>query len=349
MKIVFVSNHACMRMNKIGMVLIERGYDIHLITHKITQYTEIYSTISVYQDSRQLNNAIVAHKDAELFHVHNEPSWYVTAIKQVFDKPVIIDVHDSILLRRTAREVEKAKDPDIFRISADERNNFQLADGLVYVCKPMQRIVNKEFTISKPNIVLPSGVPRSMYRNDFFKWEQGLVYEGRIDLPEELSKEWSFFNYCNYIEFAEGCREHNIPLHIYTPRKNENIRRVYGGLAKIYPPFGYRELIHQIGRHDWGFVGNCFKTPEWKNGLSNKLFDYMAACLPVICWNADTNWNFIKKYGIGIKVNSFKEIVDRWKEHRECRKNMVRHRTKFILENYIERLEKLYQKVLDGF
>ena len=333
-----------MRMNKIGLVLIQKGYNVHVITHKVSQYCEIYKSIGVYQ----LHNLIQLHKDAVLFHVHNEPSWFVTAVKQeFFDKPVIIDVHDSILLRRSHKEVEKARDPDIFRVSADERNNFQLADGLVYVCSPMQRIVNGEFGITQPNIILPSAVPRRMYRNDFFKWEQGLVYEGRIDLPSQLAKQWDFFKYCDYVEFAKGCAKHNIPFHVYTPKRNVELRQVYGALCKLYPPKAYDDLIHQIGRHDWGFVGNSFKTPEWKYGLSNKLFDYMAANLPIIAWNADTNWNFIKKYKIGIKVNSFEEMVDRWGEVRECRKNLTKIRLSLALENYIERLEKLYEEVLD--
>ena len=72
----------------------------------------------------------------------------------------------------------------------------------------------------------------------------------------------------------------------------------------------------------------------------------MGACLPIICFNADESWNFIKEHKIGIKVDSFEEIVDRWKEHTECRNNLIKCRLQFALENYLPRLEELYKKVL---
>lgn len=346
MKIIMITNHACMRCHKEAICLMHRSHKVHLITNKLTQYSDLYESIMVYQDIHQMRNAIKMHADANIFHCHNEPSWFVTVVKELFpDAKVVLDVHDSLLLRREHDEVEKANDPEIFRISADERNNIQLADGLVYVCKPMQEIVEEEFSPGKPNIVLPSALPRQFYRIDFVRWEQALVYEGRIDNDRELEKQWGFFKYSNYIEFAKKCRKHNIPFHIYTPRKNEEVRSDYSPHCVLHEPLAYDKFIKEMGRHDWGLVGNCFPTPEWKYALPNKLFEYMAACLPVICFNADESWNFIKDYGMGIKVDSFEEIADRWAEHRVCRQNVIKHRHKFCLENYIGSLEELYYKL----
>jgi hypothetical protein len=289
------------------------------------------------------------HKDADIFHAHNEPSWFVTVVKeQLNNAKVVLDVHDSMLLRRDHEEVEKANDPEIFRVSVDERNNIQLADGLVYVCDPMKKIVEEEFLPTVPSIVLPSALPKQFFRIDFIRWQQALVYEGRIDTDKELDKQWGFFKYSNYLEFARQCKENKIPFEIYTPRKNEEVRAEYDPLCFVHEPLSYDKFIKAIGSHDWGLVGNCFYTPEWKYALPNKLFEYMGACLPIMCFNADESWNFIKDYGMGIKVDSFKEIIDRWPEQRECRANVIKHRMQFCLENYIERLEDLYQRVLAG-
>jgi len=326
-----------------------KGYEVHALANKVTQYSDLYRTLFVYQDITQLRQSILAHKDADIFHCHNEPSWFVTVIKELLpNAKVILDVHDTMLLRRSFEEVEEANDPNIFRVSVDERNNMQLADGLVYACDPMQKIVNEEFSLTQPNIVLPSALPKQFYRIDFIRWEQALVYEGRIDNEKELSKQWGFFKYSNYIDFAKKCMGHEIPFHIYTPRKNEEVRQDYANICVLHEPLSYDKFIKEMGSHDWGLVGNCFVTPEWKYALPNKLFEYMAACLPIMCFNADESWNFIKDYGIGIKVESFQEIKDRWSEQRKCRENLIKHRMEFCLEKYIGKLEDLYKTVLAG-
>ena len=120
-KIVFIANHCCMRVHKMAIVLMNAGYDLHLITNKLTQFSEHYSSVLVYQNANQMRQAIAMHPDAWLFHAHNEPSWFVTAVKEIFPTmPVVLDVHDSMLLRRTPEQVEAADDPAVFRYSADE-------------------------------------------------------------------------------------------------------------------------------------------------------------------------------------------------------------------------------------
>ena len=345
MKIVMLSRHGCMRVMKMALPLIARGHEVHLITNKVTQFSEAFSTVSVYQDVDQLYSAIKLHKDADVFHGHNEPSWFVTAVKdQFFDKPVVLDLHDSHLLRRTHEEC--SNDPDLFRVAIDERNNIQLADALVYASASMKKIVGAEFKPDVPDIVLPSYVPLRFYRVDFTRWWGGLVYEGRIDMPEELPKEWDFFQYANYLDFAKKCREIGIDFHVYTPRQNEKLRKLYNEHCYLHAPEGFGRLIKMLGQHDWGLVGNLKPYEEWRNALPNKLFEYMAACVPVVSINARESSEFIEKYEVGINVNSVEELAERWKEHRECRKNVIKHRMSFAMENHIHELEGLYEEIV---
>ena len=111
------------------------------------------------------------------------------------------------------------------------------------------------------------------------------------------------------------------------------------------PPLAYDTLLKTIGGHDWGLVGNHTPCPEWSHALPNKLFEYMAACVPIVCWNADEVWRFIKDTGMGIRIDSLEELKDRWKEHRACRKAIVAHRQQYALEAYLPRLESVYHQV----
>jgi glycosyltransferase involved in cell wall biosynthesis len=339
-----------MRVQKIGICLMNLGHEVHLISNKITQFCENYATTTMYQSANQLRDAIKLHADADIFHAHNEPSWYVTAVKEIFPKKkIILDVHDSNLLRRTDEEVEEANDPAIFRHSVDEKNNMQLSDGLVYVCEPMREIVTDEYLLTQPNVVVPSSIPRQMFRFDYgIGYRKGLCYEGRIDVVEDLKKQWDFFSYCNYVPMAEKCAEKGIPFYIYTTRKDEHVRKVYGDRCFLAEPLEYTKLLRVISAHDWGLVGNLGRHPEWQHALPNKLFEYMAASLPIVCMNADHVWDFIKDTGMGIKVSSLDELIERWPEQRQCRKNVVARRMDYCLEKYIPGLEELYEKVLSN-
>jgi hypothetical protein len=351
LKIVMLSRHGCIRVTKVAMPLMEKGHEVHLIVNKVTQGAERFKSCMVYQDTEQLYAAIKMHSDADIFHAHNEPSWFVTMVKDVNQKiPVVLDIHDSHLLRKTAEEQQQEvqHNPEAFRIAIDERNNFQLADGLVYVCEPMKRIVGTEYNLQQPSCVLPSYVPRGFYRIDFDQWMGGLVYEGRIDTPDELPKKWSaFFQYSDYLELGRKCQEIGLDFHVYTPRENEKVRAKYEKVCQLHEPQRFDRLIKVLGSHDWGLVGNLHPHTEWKNALPNKLFEYMAACLPIVSMNAEESSRIIDEYGVGITVSGPEELAARWKEHRQCRANVVKHRMRFAMENHIHLVEDLYKQVIE--
>ena len=346
-KILKLAYHCCIRVVKEAMPLISRGHQVHVAASKVTQYSDHFSSIAVYHDMNQLVEIIKLHADADVIHCHNEPSWFVSVAKEVFpDKPVVLDVHDSMLLRRTDESVCEAKNQEIYRHTCDERNNFQLADGLVFVGPAMRDIVIPEYGLTQPHCVIPSALPERFYRVDFGKWQGGLVYEGRIDIEKELGAKWNFFQYANYVPLANACRQIGMDFHIYTPRKSPEVRKVYEPVCYLHDPLGVRELVKALGGHDWGLVGNLGEHEAWKHAIPNKLFEYFGGCLPVVCMNADEAWNYIKDIGVGIKVDSVDELAHRWAEHRECRQNVVKYRSEFVMERHIGKLEDLYRKLV---
>ena len=336
--IVYITRHGCIRCQKEAIPLINKGYEIHCFANKIPMFGEHYKTLSIYQDIAQLENCIKVHSDADIFHCHNEPSWFVSAVKSILpNKPIVIDIHDSMLIRI------RPEDEDHVRISVDERNNFQLADALVFPSTPMRDLICNEFKLSQPSIVLPSYVPRHLYRADAWRWLGGVVYEGRVDLPEDLSKDMEFFSYCDYTELAKQFKEGGIQFHLYTPRKDEKIKQHYKELAHWRGAYPFNELIGKLIRHDWGLLGNITEHMAWEYAMPNKLFEYIAAGIPIIAMNAKVAGEFVEKHGLGISVSSVDEIKARWKEHRQFRRNVAEHKYDWCMENHISVLEDLYR------
>ena len=341
LKVVMIARHCCIRVQKQALPLLEAGYDVHCIAHKMPMFGERYKSLIIYQDLTQLYQAIKLHKDADIFHCHNEPSWFVTAVKSVVDKPTILDAHDSMLIR-------VAKDDDeAMRISIDERNNFQLADGHIFVSQTMADICREEFGLEQPHVVLPSYVPMEFHRLDAFRWLGGITYEGRIDLPDEIgTNEMEFFRYCEYTELAKELHGRGIPFHLYTPRKDDKIQKHFGETAAWRGCYTYDKLIRKVARHNWGILGNIDEHLAWQHAMPNKLFEYMAAGIPIIAMNAKLAGEFVEEHGFGIAVKTVDEIVERWGEHRECRKNLALKRFDWAMEQHIDKVKELYETLI---
>ena len=213
LKIVKVTDHCCFRLTKEALALQSLGHEVHVITKKIAPFADRYSSVIYYTNQDQLLAGIKLHSDADVFHCHNEPNWLVTAVKSIFpNKIVVLDAHDSFLIRWSENETS----PDAVRISVNERDNFQLADGMVFVSQPMARICRKTFGLEKqPYAVLPSYIPKEFYRIDAFRWIGGIVYEGRVDIPEDMEGYARFFAYCDYRKLAKQLKHIGIDFFLF--------------------------------------------------------------------------------------------------------------------------------------
>lgn len=351
LKILSISGHGCIRATKMNLCLIDKGHDVHYATKKLAPYSINYKSHSIGQNYDQMREAFKLYAPfVDIAHAHNEPSWYVTLWKEVSDKPVILDVHDSCLARITPEQwesqIESNKGHNV-RISCEERNNFQLADGLVFPGQNFASLVSSEFNLKQPQLVLPSYVPMHFYSYFPLEWMGGLVYEGKVALEKELP----MFDYCDYREVANQANNLNLDFHLRPAGYTDLIEKFYPkDLAHLFvhQPQLLEGLERELGRHDWGLVGNVFPTSEWDNALPNKLFEYMAAGLPTVVINAKEAGEFVKKHGVGIEVKSLKELTERWGEHRQIRANLAKVRTKFSMDNNISSLENFYREVINN-
>jgi len=332
MKIVKIGFHCCIRLQKEAFALLAKGHEVHVIGNSIPSAVQEFTTFSQFITSDQLRKTLLLHKDADIIHVHNEPSWPVIVAKEVLpDIPVVLDVHDAMIFRST----------DVKHKSAEERLTFDMADGMVFVSEKCREVINPK----SPSCLLLSYVNEMFYQFNAWQWIGGLAYEGRIDTPEQKG----FMFYCNYVDLCKELRKEDIPFHIYAPGVRErNLTDCYEQICKLHPALPYDKLIQILGCHDWGLCGNIKKYREWDLAMPNKLFEYMAGGIPTIALNCGEVADFVLKHGVGIAVKSVKEIVDRWDERQECQKNVFLKRFEFTMEKHIGILEDFYKKLIRG-
>jgi glycosyltransferase involved in cell wall biosynthesis len=351
MEVVMVSGHACIRVHKMTIPLVQDGYKVHLISKKVPPiFLNYYYTYSMAEGMAQFVDIIdIYAKSADIFHCHNEPSWFVTAIKERCDVPVVLDIHDSYLGRLNQEEEEslitKEHGKKVFRYITEERNNFNLADGLIFPGQAFSELVTGEYNLQQPKLTLPSYVPRAYCQYHGVGHLGGLVYEGRVDLPNgDVPNQLYGFRYCDYVDLAKQCKSINMDLHLYCTREDEEFIKLYKDLAIIHPPHSYDALMLNLQAHDWGLVGNIMETSEWDIAYPNKMFEYISAGVPVVAINAPECAKFLKETGFGIEVSSIEELGQRWKEHMEIRKVIIKNRQKYTMENNIGKLKEFYGK-----
>lgn len=344
MNITMIARHCCIRVHKMGLPLRTLGHNIGLITSRYpTQVQGYYDWRLLYENMKQLWNAIaLIDPVTHIYHIHNEPNYFVSAVKEASRKPVIMDVHDSYLARRTDKEKET-------RRVVQERNNMLLADGFVFVNEAMQKTVYKEFPMlkEKPAICLYSYVPRDFYVWDFFDYRPGVCYEGRTYSPETLIKEngeKDFFEHSDYTSLCAEMKEQKVPFWIYN--STTSMDAYYKPLALIGGSYHYNLLINKIGRHDWGLLGNNQSFLDLENCMPNKLFEYVAAQLPIVAMNAKFAGDWLEQEGIGISVKSLEELKSRYNERNQCRENLIKQRLRYCMEAHINKLVGLYREVL---
>ncbi len=334
-----------------SLPLIERGYEVHLIARKRATFTEQYKSFLHYDNFQQCIDSIRMHvPGTDIFHVHNEPSWFVCAIKELTDIPVVLDVHDTYLTRSTPEQARKALDEgkQHVRVTNEERNAMQVADAFNFVSKGVRDACQREFKLHQPSNVLPSYVPAGLYRYCFKEWWGGLVYEGRVTLPwqHEQLEGGTGAHYCDYLEVAEAAKRLKMDFHIYAGKDDKRFREVYEPLAFVHRGVPYTDLLDQITRHDWGLVGNTVKNTQWDVAMPNKLFDYIAAGVPSVCIGAAESSELVEQHGFGITVESIDELAERWREHRQCRAKLWKARRALSMDAHIHSLERLYEEVI---
>lgn len=329
MKIVKVAHHCCVRMTKQATALLEKGHKVHLIGNKLPGAPE-FTTSSYFATVSQLREALRLHKDADIIHVHNEPSWMLMVAKEILPNiPVVLDVHDAMIFRSTKLENK----------SAEERIAFDWADGFVFVGEKCREIISPK----QLSCILPSYVNEQHYEFNSWQWVGGVCYEGRVDTPQDKK----FMQYANYVDVCKGFMEAGIPFHAYVPGGgSEKKQKCYKSICNLCPPLPYDKMLRILGCHDWGLCGNLKRYREWDLAMPNKLFEYLAGGIPVIALNCSEVAKFVKKHGVGIVVKSIEEIKSRWDERAECQKNVFLKRFEFTMEKHIHLLEELYGKLI---
>ena len=267
---------------------------------------------------------LISKHPAEVIHVHNEPNWPVAAVKEAAGgRPVIFNVHD-VSSSRPHHPL------DVF-----EEDAFESADAHVFISEEQRMFAgDMGLCIDKPYAVLPNFASSSTFvEKRLLPHIGGVVYMGGAQKRGENA---AWRDLSQMADALDG------QLHIYPGNPGVDYGIVHPAVLE------YKTLFHRLSQHDWGLTGNSGDIPAWTHSVPNKVFEYMAAGLPVIAIN-NPLIRPLCEAGCGIYLDSISQLPAAAKVDPEpYRKVVMELRGNYTMERNVSVLRELYEAVLDA-
>lgn len=339
MKVLMLTDHCCMRVIKMGIALGKQGVIVHYLNKRLSNPTfspSLYS-MSEYVSDEHLAQKLQALDHFDIIHVHNEPDSLGVIAKQVRpDMKVIFDAHDLFSVRIGVNY-------------PDEKFVFANCDGFVFPSLSYQKHATELHGITKPMRTV-----YSMCNEDFVQDPQpvrfnALAYEGGLRIPENIDAP-DEFKYHSYRDFRGIFRDITnrlrIPLIVF-PANADAIANYQIPGVMIHNPLDYPTMMNYMSMCRWGFVGGPTPgIPQWDMAMPNKLFEFLAAGVPIIAINATELSEFVDRWKVGVCVDSIEEIPSVFEQSEKYRANVWFLQNKFTMENEIHKVVNLYKEVI---
>jgi hypothetical protein len=284
----------------------------------------------------------------DFVHSANTPDGYSKFLTTISKIPVIHDCHDAMT---TFRHTEASAGMTEYIVN-------QRADGLLFVSEGQRDYicdthdVDRSKTYVYPNYALGKYISKYPHTKlSEITGEIHLVYEGGIFLGGE-NPSWA--HHRNIWKLIKMLAKQGINVHIYS---GQGLDISKGQYLSIQSPVVHwhgatslSTLMREMTKYDAGIVAFDRTYEEFiDHALPNKLFEYMAAGLPVLSDDAAAVVDWLETYNVGeplfanwhdgdIDTVSFKNIdpyID----------SVAKQNMQWTTEANIGGLEKFYEKV----
>ncbi len=312
MKTLFIQQSPCIRTWKQANVLNDLGHEVYLAynTNAIENYYNL--PMNCFKEAFALNSYPTLFYISEYFdliHCANESDlWTGFALVATHNKktPVIHDCHD-LLSSRNQLVPEQVLEEQMANVMTDhviycserqrdmihEFTGKQIANNTIIYNMPLEKYI--------PKITLPK-IPKIIKRQ---KNKLNIVYAGGLSEQEMHHRNL----YEHFLEILK--QNHN--LYVYAPiipKKYEGLRGMTGWHPVGHVP--YTEMIRELTRYDVGLIpfrAHMTNKAHLDMGMSNKLFEYLAAGLPILCRKGlYEHEKFVKENNVGIIYDSVQDM-----------------------------------------
>lgn len=123
----------------------------------------------------------------------------------------------------------------------------------------------------------------------------------------------------------------------------------YETVAVMEEPLEVRNLIKKLSHYRAGLCGSPFPDDNMLHAFPNKLCEYIAAGIPVICLGSQHDMaEFIEEMGIGEVIDDISQLPRALEkiEEKKTRERVIKIRNNFTMETQEKIVRKVYEKIL---
>lgn len=254
--VLMVSDACCIRVAKTAQALRQKGWRVDSLSTRIS-VIEAFDYAIVTDPGRIPD--LIAASGASIIHVHNEPDALVT-YAQLGGKgrPVVYDCHDLEYHR-------------CGYVTVPELHAYATADAIIHPGPRYRSVAWGLHPWTAPDLIVRS-LPIRAWVPSGGGERSGIVLEGGLGTGE-----WR-----DYHVTVERLAARGWPLHMYV---RDDYREEYEALgAIVHGWLPYDEMLRELTRYRFGFVGLDHRHDKLDNASPNKLWEY-AACgvIPAVC------------------------------------------------------------------
>lgn len=336
LNILFVQDLTCIRNYKLANALKKAGHKVTLAYGK-AKLSDIYKKDdSIYEQIikiQSLQQLVELAEQFDVIHCHNEPDEFTCMLNGV--GIVIHDTHDLMSLRCKNTN-------DYGQRLATEFTANRNSSGQIYTTEQQKdyAIVNHgaKKTLVIPNYVSEDNIPQEFKSKlSASDNEIHIVYEGGIGT-----------NHRDFKKLFSELPRFGIHLHVYPTFINPE----YTGLniinLHIHDPISPEYLISEMTQYDYGLIP--FNITEQNQEfldtcVGNKIYEYMAAGLPVISCDTKGLRKVIEDNKCGIIFKNADDIVAQLGELENI---TIGKEHVFTIESQIPKLVDFYHELIEN-
>lgn len=342
--------------------LTKAGYQVTLIAPgKESLKQKNFLLLPVKKEKSFIKRAFFVHPQvfllalkskSQIYHFHDPELIFIGFILKMLGKKVIYDVHEdnkkailskSYLNRRLRKAISL-----VFNLV--EKNLSRFYDAIITVNEEIER----KFLHYNKKVYLIKNYP---WKNDFIlnsstkERQKGfnLIYIG------SLTKIRGAKDIVKVLDLLPNDVFLTIIGRFYSEKFKEEVMSLPGfKKVKYLGEIPLKEALIHLFSADAGLIP-IYPEPQYLTAIPTKLFEYMAAGLPVIAFNTPECAKIIEKVGFGliVKPGNLEELaraVQILKNNPEMRKEMGKKAREAFLKNYNfekeeENLLKLYEEL----
>jgi hypothetical protein len=117
--------------------------------------------------------------------------------------------------------------------------------------------------------------------------------------------------------------------------------------VSVLNPIHYEELLKEMGNYQWGFIGTSIENSYMDFLMPHRLFDCIAAGIPIMVMNMKKTSEFVEKEGIGITIKSYEDVRKYYHLWKDKQKKLLENRSNWTMGNHIHKTIQVLEKAVE--